>query len=424
MDAQPLKFRSLVLVQHVLLVLLVVVGVVRALSTGTPALPLLLAVVLLLGWYAVGARLATARLDPTRLGPADDSAGGDSSRTRGGWWLVGLVVCWLVTVVVSPDLVWVAFSLWLLAGLLLPLRWAVALSALVLAVVVGRGGHAEGWTVASVVGPSVGALFALALSRGMGQVVRDSIERQRLVASLVAAQQETELLQAELAETQRAAGVQSERTRLSRDIHDTLAQGFSSILLLARAGAATDGGADHRRFLQQIETSAAEHLDEARRVVGALAPAPLESGLVDALRRITARFTDETGVAGEVRVEGESGAGAEGAHDLAALPPVLEVALLRTAQAALANVRQHARASRVVLTLADAGDSVRLDVVDDGVGFDVAAPDRRAGHPEPAAGGYGLRASKERLRELGGGLDVESSPGEGTAVSASVPRAR
>lgn len=402
-SAPPLTIRSLVLVQHVLFVILVVTGVVRALTTGNPALPLLLGVALLLGWYAVGARLASGDQRPVG---------------RGGWWLVGLVVAWLLTVVVSPDLVWVAFSLWLLVGHLLPLRWGVVLGVLILAVVVGRGGHAEGWTVASVIGPTVGAVFALALSRGVRQVVRDSIERQRLVASLIQAQEETEQLQAELAQTQRTAGIISERTRLSRDIHDTLAQGFSSILLLARAGAATDDPAAHRRLLGQVETSAAEHLDEARRVVGALAPAPLGSGLAEALRRITARFTDETGVAGDVRVEG----------DLAALPPVLEVALLRTAQAALANVRSHARATRVVLTLAEAEELVRLDVVDDGVGFDPAEVERReaAGGVVGGAarGGYGLRASRERLRELGGGLDVESEPGGGTAISAFLPRGR
>ncbi len=403
-----MKIRGLVLVQHVLLAVLVVVGMVRALTTGAPTLPLLLTVLLLLGWYALGARLASVR-----LASVDGGAPGGRSGRWGGWWLVGLVACWLLTVVVSADMVWVAFSLWLLAGHLLPLRWAVALSLLVLGVVIGRGGHADGWTAASVIGPSVGAGFALALSRGMGQVVRDSIERQELVASLVAAQEETEQLQAELAQTQRTAGVIAERTRLSRDIHDTLAQGFSSILLLARAGRATDDLGAHRRLLGQIETSAAEHLEEARRVVGALAPAPLQSGLAEALERITARFTDETGVDGKVRVEG----------DLTALPPVLEVTLLRTAQAALANVRQHARARRVVVTLAEAEDLVRLDVVDDGVGFDPARVEQEDGRGGVARGGYGLRASRERLRELGGGLDVESDPGAGTAISAFLPRA-
>ncbi|RIK17791.1 MAG: sensor histidine kinase [Acidobacteria bacterium] len=400
--------RRLALVQHALFLALVTIGVWRALATGAAVPALVGAVALLLLWYAVGARRASA-------GPGGGphlSAGGGAQRRvgPGGWWFLGLVLAWLLAVAVSPEFIWVAFSLWLLAGHLLPFRVGVAVSVVVLAVVVARP-WPGGLTVAEVVGPAVGMVFALALSRGQQLLVRDGLERERLVTSLVAAQEETEVLHAELAEVQRSAGVLAERTRLSRDIHDTLAQGFSSILLLARAGVATQDQAAERRLLAQIETSAAEGLDEARRVVGALAPAPLESGLVEALTRIVERFASETGVAGEVRVEG----------DVAALPPVVEVALLRVAQSALANVRQHARASSVVVTVAEAEDSVRLDVVDDGRGFDTATLARTG---DVSRGGYGLRASRQRLRELGGGLDVESEPGAGTAVSASVPLAQ
>lgn len=388
--------RRLALVQHVLFGVLVLIGTLRALVTDAPVAPLTLAVGLLIGWYAVGVRSAARATGPDRP-------------LRGGMWLLVLVMLWLVTVVVSPDLVWVAFSLWLLAGHLLRLVPALVVSALVLMVVIARGGPAEDWSIAAVVGPTVGAVFALALSRGLQVVVRDSLERERLVGELVRAQEETEALHGELAQAQREAGVLAERTRLSRDIHDTLAQGFSSILLLARAGTATDDPQGRARLLGQIEASAAEGLEESRRVVGALAPAPLESGLGEALRRIVDRFCTQTGVAGEVRVEG----------DLAALPPALEVALLRVAQSALANVRQHAGADRVVLTLAEAEDVVRLDVVDDGAGFDTAGLARPAREVE--RGGYGLRASRARLRELGGGLDVESETGAGTAVSGWVP---
>lgn len=418
--------RRLALVQHALFLLLVGVGVGRALTLREPLLPLLLSTLLLLVWYAVGAHRA-ARV-PT--GPGGRKGSGGTPHTvdppgtadlpdgagigRGGWWLLGLVACWLVAVAVSPHLVWVAFSLWLLAGHLLPLRVGVGVSVFVLAVVIARP-WSGGISLAEVVGPAVGMVFALALSRGQQLLVRDGLERERLLTSLVAAQEETEVLHAELAQAQRSAGVLEERTRLSRDIHDTLAQGFSSILLLARAGAATEDPAAGRRLLAQIETSAADGLEEARQVVGSLAPAPLESGLAEALRRIVARLQDETGVCGEVRVEG----------DVTSLPPVVEVALLRVAQSALANVRQHAEARSVVVTLAEAEDSVRLDIVDDGRGFDVAqvrSSEGEAGR-DLTRGGYGLRASRQRLRELGGGLDVESEPGGGTAVGAYVPLA-
>ncbi len=397
--------RRLVLVQHLLLAVLVVVGVARGLGAGDAAGPLLGSTVLFVLWYAVGARRAASRLDPAGRGLRPGRGAG-----TGAWWFLGLVVTWLLTAAASAEMVWVAFALWLLAGHLLALAPAVAVSSLVLAVVVGRGGHAEGWSTAAVLGPVIGSVFALTLSRGLQLIVRDGMERERLVASLVAAQAEAEDLQAELAQTQRAAGALSERTRLSRDIHDTLAQGFSSILLLARAGAATDDAASRDSLLAQIEASAAEHLQEARTVVGDLAPAALESGLGQALRRITARLEQETGVRTEVRVDG----------DLASLPAPVEVALLRTAQSALANVRQHARATSVVLTLAGVEDSVRLDIVDDGRGFDVGT--LGAAHRGTTDGGYGLRASRARLREMGGGLDVESEPGRGTAVSAHLPR--
>ena len=398
--------RRLVLVQHLSVTVLVVVGVGRGLGIGDAAGPLLGSTGLFLAWYAVGARRAASRLDAS----AEQQGRLGQGLGVGGWWFLGLVAVWVLTVTTSAEMVWVAFALWLLAGHLLPLAPGVAVSVLVLALVVGRGGHAEGWSTAAVLGPVIGAVFAVALSRGLQLIVRDSLERERLVTSLVAAQEEAEELQAELAQIQHAAGVLSERTRLSRDIHDTLAQGFSSILLLARAGTATDDPAARARLLRQIESSAAEHLQEARHVVGALAPAPLESGLIQALRRITARLEQETGVHAEVRADG----------DVTSLPPPVEVALLRTAQSALANVRQHAQAASVVLTLAGTEDSVRLDVVDDGRGFDLATLGAARG--DAARGGYGLRATRERLQELGGGLDIESEPGVGTALSAHLPR--
>ncbi len=90
-----------------------------------------------------------------------------------------------------------------------------------------------------------------------------------------------------------------------------------------------------------------------------------------------------------------------------------DVALLRVAQSSLANVRLHSRAQRVRVTLTYEADEVRLDVVDDGIGFDTRE-----------AGGFGLRAMRERLAELGGTLVVESAPNDGTAVAATLPVGR
>ena len=149
----------------------------------------------------------------------------------------------------------------------------------------------------------------------------------------------------------------------------------------------------------------AENLTEARRVVYAIAPQ--EDILETALRRLADQTAAVMGAEVLVDVDPEPGT----------LPMPVEVTLLRAAQSALANVRQHSKATHVQVTLARSDDEIRLDVVDDGVGFDTQAV--------PALptldGGYGLRAMRERLAELGGGLDVESEPGGGTALSVHIP---
>jgi signal transduction histidine kinase len=389
--------RTLTWVQHAIFLVLVGVSVARAALDGAPPVLLAAGTLLLLMWYAVG------------LPPVGSVTG---VRVSGAWWLAGLVIAWLFLLTVSAEAVWIAFSLWLLIGHFLPLRSAVTGALVVLAAVLVqpfRGGVPL--TVASILGPVIGAVVAFALSRGQQQLVRDAIERQRLVQSLLRAQQEADALHEELAAEQRSSGVLAERTRLSRDIHDTLAQGFSSILLLSRAG---HGVTDPERLaglLCQIEQSASTHLGEARGVVAALAPRDLESsGLPGALRRQLAALEEASGIRTQLQLDG----------DLISLPTTIEVALLRTTQGALANVRQHAQAQHVVVTLTDAGDSVRLDIVDDGQGF--AAEGWEAAPPSPVSqGGYGLRSIRSRLRELGGDLHLESQPGEGTALSAHVP---
>jgi signal transduction histidine kinase len=95
----------------------------------------------------------------------------------------------------------------------------------------------------------------------------------------------------------------------------------------------------------------------------------------------------------------------------------VEVTLLRAAQEALANVAKHAKAGRVGLTLSYMADVVTLDVRDDGVGFE---PDARRAHGS-ADGGFGLAGMRQRVQRLAGRLDIESEPGGGTAISATVP---
>lgn len=388
--------RSIRLGQAAITVVLTAIAAVRAADDGVPVPWVLGLSFVFAGWYFGGLVLGERTRDPLLA----------------RWWLVGLFLVWAGAVAVSAEFVWLAFPLWLLAGFILPWGWAVILSATVLAIVFAAPVLHSGTTsYANVIGPFVGGVFALGISRGYLELVRDGRERRRLIASLVAAQHETAQLQNELARTQRESGAGLERTRVSRDLHDTVAQSLSSIGMLARS-ARDASPADRDVSLSQIEQLARDGLVDTRRIVNALTPAELEgSALGDALRRMLARMQEETGIQAELQID----------DSVPALPMAAEIALLRTAQSALANVRNHADASRVVVTMADAGDAVRLDIVDDGVGFDASRWNARRGRRDD--GGYGLRAMRARLRELGGDLDVESAPGEGAALSASIPLA-
>ena len=149
-------------------------------------------------------------------------------------------------------------------------------------------------------------------------------------------------------------------------------------------------------------------MHEARAMIAALQPPTLnEASLEAALTRMAENF----GTTGDIHVEVES----EG--EVQQLPMKVEAALLRIAQGAVGNVVKHAEASRARITVTYEGDEVRLDVVDNGKGFDPAAVEST-----PAGLGHiGLAAIRRRAQELGGEVVVESAPGEGTAVSASMP---
>ncbi|MGO2470303.1 MAG: sensor histidine kinase [Microbacterium gubbeenense] len=386
--------RAMEIGQHAIALVLIAIGVIRAAGDGVALPAAIISGVAILAWHTAGTIL-----------PSKNRA-----RRAVVWWLIGFAVIWIAAVAVSAEFIWLAFLLWLLAGHLLPLRWGLVFAVVVLAVViVAPILHHGATSYANVFGPLIGGIFAFGISRGYLQLLRDGAERERLVASLSRAQREMAELQDELALAQRQSGATAERTRISRDIHDTVAQALSSIRLLAHAGAARSEDEGAARTLEQVESLAGDSLADVRRIVAALAPAELEDdALAAALGRMLDRARDEAGLAAELHVD----------QSLPMLPTEVEVALLRTAQSALANVRLHAQATRVVMSLIDAEDSVRLDITDDGVGFDMAEWERA---PDAASASYGLRFMRSRLRELGGGLDIESAPGEGTAVSVHLP---
>jgi signal transduction histidine kinase len=227
----------------------------------------------------------------------------------------------------------------------------------------------------------------------------------RLEASLA----ENEGLHQQLLAQAREAGILDERQRMAREIHDTLAQGLTGIITqLQAAEQACADPVGWRRHFAAATRLARESLSEARRSVDALRPESLETArLSDALADVARRWSALHGTPVQVSTTGTT----------QPITPEAEVALLRAAQEALANVAKHAAASRVGLTLSYLDNEVALDIRDDGRGF----------NPQPgvnghrASGGFGLVAMRQRMESLSGTLQIESEPGIGTAISARVP---
>ena len=329
-----------------------------------------------------------------------------SGRGAARWWLGGVLTLWAALTAVDPAAGYVAFPLFLLCLHLLPRRWSLPAVAVMTGVVVAAQATTPGGlTTAKVLGPCIGALVAVLTGYGYGVLHQESTRRQRLIDDLVRTR-------GRLAATQREAGKLAERQRLAREIHDTLAQGLSSIVLLSRsAEKALPPGADAAaERIREIAATAADNLTEARRFVAALTPPPLEDAtLAEALRRVAAGYGPVPEVA--FHLDGQA----------YPLPVEAEVALLRLTQEALANVRRHAGAERAAVTLSYLDDQVTLDVYDDGCGFDQAAVSGGEAVPGGAGRRFGLPGMRERIADLGGVLSIESAPGEGTAVAAALP---
>lgn len=277
-------------------------------------------------------------------------------------WLGVVLAAWLVLVELAPSFSWCAIPLLFVCLRLLTLRITIVAAAVL--------------TVATII----------------AQINLSDRFDPSLVLAPVAVAAMTVVIFWEL----RRAGILQERERLSREIHDTLAQGLTSQRMLLQAADrlwATNPDKARELVRQAIE-AAGHNLEEARRFVRDLGPKDLDRHtLPDALRAM----------GGEFHLAGEE----------YPLEEKTQAALLRVAQGALANVREHAHATRVIVTLSYLDGEVTLDVFDDGVGF--AQAESKPGR------GYGLRAMSDRLAEVGGTLVVESVPGEGTAIAARVP---
>jgi signal transduction histidine kinase len=225
--------------------------------------------------------------------------------------------------------------------------------------------------------------------------------RQR--ARLAAVVTELAATRAESARLSRQAGAAAERERLAREIHDTLAQGFTSIVALAQAvepELETDTAAA-KRHVELIRSTARENLAEARAMVAELTPTAMHDGsLSAAIQRQCDRLSAESGIAATIRVDGA----------VPALGMATDVVLLRAAQEAFANIRKHSQADAVTVALSPVKSGIRLSIADNGIGLTDEHTD-----------GFGLRGMRARATQVGGTMSVTPTPGGGTTVTVEVP---
>jgi len=293
-------------------------------------------------------------------------------------------------------------------------RWlALGVTAFIMAI--GQSGGIPvglSWQLALLVGLfAVNFLLAGVLSRYSSIVFESNERRAREITELESLNDELELALAENARLQatvvaqaRESGVQQERQRLAREIHDTIAQSLAGVLAQLQAAQEEAESVAVKHRVDRAAALAREGLAEARRSVMNLAPAPLSMAtLADAVATLVSSWAAQHEVRAEAAVVGEE----------RPLHPEVEATMLRIAQEALSNVGKHAAATRVAVTLTYDDEEVILDVRDDGVGFD---PSHAA---QPTS--FGLRGMRQRVDRLAGALEVEAAPGAGTAVSARLP---
>jgi nitrate/nitrite-specific signal transduction histidine kinase len=218
---------------------------------------------------------------------------------------------------------------------------------------------------------------------------------------------------ARLYEETRQMAVMEERNRMAREIHDTLAQGFSGIILQLEAAeqALGEDTSATERHLNQARSLARKSLAEARRSVWNLRPQALEQlPLVEAIKQEVDKFSQSIGVNARFSVFGAR-------RDLL---PELEAGLLRICQESMTNVRKHAKATEVEVNLTFDESAVELSVNDNGIGF----KPRTSGGGEKKRDTFGLISMRERVRGLGGTFEVQSRRGKGTLVRVVIPTSK
>jgi signal transduction histidine kinase len=319
-------------------------------------------------------------------------------------WLGVLLLLWLSQMMVAPVAIrpafaWCALPLACLAVRALAPPASLGVIAGISAVLLAAAAQPGGFEPDSAIAPIAGVWAAAALYRGQ---VRDTEIRQHLIDQLRSTR-------SELARQHRTAGALAERNRLAREIHDTLAQELgASRTLLQAAERDWPAHPDRARTrVRMVTETLGDNLVEVRRMIADLSPPELDDhDLPAALGALCVR-EQRCGTAGEVRFRSLG--------ETRPLPDELTATLLRVAQGALANIRDHAHACQVTVTLCQNDDEVTLQVRDDGVGF---TPDRVATAPMR---GFGLPGMRQRLQVYGGALSVASTPGGGTLVTGRLP---
>lgn len=338
---------------------------------------------------------------------------------RAAWisivYLVGWALAYAVLLRLAPTYFWLQPILFSQIFFLLEIRRAIVLVVLFVAITTQYHLELEGGleraNLPDLIGPMLSIGFFVLLSIWIGRIIDESGERRLLIERL-------ESTRRELAERERTTAILEERERMSRELHDTLAQdliGIVTHLQAADAMADPTSAAQHRAEAARM---AHDGLGETRRLVWALRPASLENAtLLESLERTVDGWRRSTGLRGVLTVTGQA----------MALHPDVEITILRSAQEGLANAARHADPHEVTVSLSYLGDAVTLDVHDDGSGFDAdpSAARWRTGwdlEPDRTAGlGLGLLGMRERAERLGGSVAIESAPGEGTTLGITLP---